>query len=575
MRKFAQILTKYVEASGMKQTRVASIASISYNYLQRLLSGDRNPSEQVVYKLSEALHLSTEQTGELLAAAGYAPPMNLLQPVPVREQSSIIPSASLKESNPATIITQQFYRLTQEIPETLQAQFLEEMRHLLGYARYKYILSGGANLLDLNLTLSQFALAEQTADTSQHDQSYLDMIAQLIGELHTEPEKEDHQETETLSQPPEALEDMLSAIDRLTGNILAGEVSAGNYQPQLIVQMFEMLREGAPWEIRRRIAEALPGLCKLDVSGAEQLMETLRLDHDDIRGVDIRRRIIEALPILFEASPLSLPIVLQLLRPRQGDDIYVALASIEAYGDIQTKAKQLLENASNKPHEEDLCEGETLVTILQQGQMEIAKAQRHLITSWEGTERECLQFSLALHNLLCAPDTMLISLREGLQSPEKLIQYAATRFLERVLHARPLETLDLYQMVLHSTMRRNIRRTVAKALPALLQCLKETSLSTRAHARAVISDLAVDPDMYIRRAVADHAMQIFHIDREFLLILLRQMQKDTDPAIRHRLQPVALRLAQVWLIWYAETAGLVDTKHTKRNQKKALAPFGE
>ena len=194
--------------------------------------------------------------------------------------------------------------------------------------------------------------------------------------------------------------------------------------------------------------------------------------------------------------------------------------------------------------------------------MEIAKAQRHLITSWEGTEREGLQFSLALHNLLCAPDTMLISLREGLQSPEKLIQYAATRYLERVLHARPLETLDLYQMVLHSTMRRNIRRTVAKALPALLQCLKETSLSTRAHARAVISDLAVDPDMYIRRAVADHAMQIFHIDREFLLILLR-------------LQPVALRLAQVWLIWYAETAGLVDTKHTKRNQKKTLAPFGE
>ncbi len=123
MRKFAQILTKYVEASGMKQTRVASIASISYNYLQRLLSGDRNPSEQVVYKLSEALHLSVEQTGELLAAAGYAPPMNLLQPVPVREQSSIIPSASLKEKNPATIITQQLYLLTQEIPETLQAPF--------------------------------------------------------------------------------------------------------------------------------------------------------------------------------------------------------------------------------------------------------------------------------------------------------------------------------------------------------------------------------------------------------------------------------------------------------------------
>src|SRR5207244_4740533 len=110
----------------------------------------------------------------------------------------------------------------------------------------------------------------------------------------------------------------------------------------------------------------------------------------------------------------------------------------------------------------------------------------------------------------------------------------------------------------------NIRRAVAKALPTLLQCLKEASLSTRAHARSVMSDLAADPDIYIRRAVADHAMQIFHIDREFLLILLRQLHKDTDKAIRHRLHPVALRLAQVWLIWYAETAGLVDHNHTKQ-----------
>ena len=88
----------------------------------------------------------------------------------------------------------------------------------------------------------------------------------------------------------------------------------------------------------------------------------------------------------------------------------------------------------------------------------------------------------------------------------------------------------------------------------------------------MISDLADDSDIYIRRAVADHAMQIFHIDREFLLIVLRHMQKDPDPAIRRRLQPVALRLAEIWLVWYAETAGLVDTK---QRRQKTLAPFGE
>jgi hypothetical protein len=167
---------------------------------------------------------------------------------------------------------------------------------------------------------------------------------------------------------------------------------------------------------------------------------------------------------------------------------------------------------------------------------------------------------------------MLLSLEEGLHSPEYKIQLVAARYLERVLPSRPVQTLEMYQKLLHTATRKNVRRTVAKALPVLLQCLKEASLPIRALARSVISDLAVDPDIYVRRAVADHAMHLFHIDREFLLVLLRQMHKDTDSAIRHRLQPVALCLAETWLVWYAETAGLVATK---QNHRKVVSPFGE
>src|SRR5437588_7968389 len=140
MKNFAQLLGKHLETSGMKQTRVASTANISYNYLQRLLAGDRNPSDQVVHKLAQALHLSTEQTGELLAAAGYAPPLALLQSMTDQEQANKLLPALASEVNQATRLAQQFYRLTQDIPEALQAQFLEEMKHLLGYVRYKYIL---------------------------------------------------------------------------------------------------------------------------------------------------------------------------------------------------------------------------------------------------------------------------------------------------------------------------------------------------------------------------------------------------------------------------------------------------
>src|SRR5947209_15722249 len=181
---------------------------------------------------------------------------------------------------------------------------------------------------------------------------------------------------------------------------------------------------------------------------------------------------------------------------------------------------------------------------------------------------------MALHNLLPAPDTLLISLREGIQSHETLIQLVTVRYLERILPARPAEALKLYELLLRTQTQKNVRRPVAKALPALLHCLKETSLPVRALARTIILALAGDPDIPIRRAVADHAMQLFTIDREFLLVLLKRMQKETDPAIRHRLRPVALQLAEVWLIWYAETAGLVDMNRRGHTQV-VKQPFGE
>ena len=569
MKDFALLLGKHLEQSGMKQTHVASAASISYNYLQRLLAGDRNPSNQVVSKLAQALHLTPEQTAALFAAAGFAPPVALLQSVSEQPETDAFLPAPGSGINPTTRLTQHLYRLIQDIPEALQAPFFEEMKYYLGYARYKYVLSQGANVLDLERSETQTTL-DYHGEGGLHFASHasLNLLAQLVGELHQEREGGPGDGDEDVARQPQVVTDMLSAIDALTGTILSGEITKGYYQPHFIMQILDLLREGVPWEIRRRITEALPGLCQIDVSGAERLMEALRLDMDDIRGPDIRRRVIEALPSLVEASPLALPSVLRLLSPKAGDDKYVALTTVEVCGDIQAQIKQMLEQHIVLA----LDDVSSSAATLQEQQRGLAQIQRQLLNSWEGAEREALQFSLALHNLLCAPDTLLLSLHEGLHSPERLLQWVAIRYAERVLFCRPRETLELYKLVLQPTVTRNVRRAVAKALPKLLQCLRDAPLLTRTLTRSVISDLAGDADIYIRRAVADHAMQIFHIDREFLLVLLRQMQKDPDPAIRLRLQPVALRLTEVWLVWYAETAGLVDPK---KNRQKALAPFGE
>src|SRR5258708_23685972 len=165
-----------------------------------------------------------------------------------------------------------------------------------------------------------------------------------------------------------------------------------------------MLREGTPWEIRRRSAEALPSLWSLDIAGTQRLMEELRTGPDERRGPDIRRSVIEALPALFAAAPQSLPTVLRLLQPRPDDDIYVALATVEVCGDIQVGARYLLERGERRI---TLDLEERIVGLLP----EIARIHREILDGRERSEQERVKFSMALHNLLPAPDTLLISLR--------------------------------------------------------------------------------------------------------------------------------------------------------------------
>jgi hypothetical protein len=551
---FTLLLTRYCDASGMKLNAIAAAAFISYNYLHLLLTETRNPSEQVVYNLARALRLSPEQTGELLAEAGYTPSAALL--ATSSEQPGAVPIPLMEDSRAARL-AQRCYRLSREIPESLQQAFLDEMGRLLDYARYKFLLCGGIPLADLRFSGSQANL------TSLDDIATL--VAELWGEFGERGGSSRAEETSAQSSPQVA--DMLESIDQLTGSILAGELSGALYQPRLLEQIREVLRLGVPWEIRRRITESLPGLCKLDAPGACQVLESLRLDRDDKYRVDIRRRVVETLVTLFDydAHSILLPRIIELLRPQLGDEIYVALATMETCGDILSRLRQ-----GQKRMAEETSKGNSLARLLPAEQAEISKIQRQLLVMWEGPELECLQYSLALHDQLCAPEAMVLSIKEGLQSDDKIMQLVAARYLERLLPLKPMETLQVYQFVLQGATSRNVRRTVARATPSLLYCMNESSLPIRTMARTILITLAQDSDIHIRRTVSDYAMRLFHLDREFLLTLLRHLYQDRDPAIRHRLQPVALRLAQVWLLWYAETAGLV---HTTRG--KTATPFGE
>src|SRR6266700_772613 len=178
-KQFAQLLQSHMNGSGIKRTHVASVAGISYNYLTRLLSGTRRPSDQVVFSLARALHLSGEQTAELFAAAGFPPPAALLAVGERLETYGLVPAPPLEAPTQVNRLTQQLYRLVQDVPARLHAPFLEEMRCLLGYARYKYVLSGGTSPLELERTL----MLSEAPPTFSGDQTHLDSIAQIVGEL--------------------------------------------------------------------------------------------------------------------------------------------------------------------------------------------------------------------------------------------------------------------------------------------------------------------------------------------------------------------------------------------------------
>ena len=94
-KQFAQLLQGYINASGVKRVHIASVAGISYNYLSRLLAGTRKPSDQVVHKLAQALHLTGEQTSELLSAAGFIPFLFWLATVMIRARKYTIQSLQI------------------------------------------------------------------------------------------------------------------------------------------------------------------------------------------------------------------------------------------------------------------------------------------------------------------------------------------------------------------------------------------------------------------------------------------------------------------------------------------------
>ena len=75
---FGLLVTEYRHRAGLSQSELARRSGISASYINRLESGDRQPSSRdLVLRIAEALSLAPSDTDCLLRTMGYAPEMVL------------------------------------------------------------------------------------------------------------------------------------------------------------------------------------------------------------------------------------------------------------------------------------------------------------------------------------------------------------------------------------------------------------------------------------------------------------------------------------------------------------------
>lgn len=306
-------------------------------------------------------------------------------------------------------------------------------------------------------------------------------------------------------------------LDDLLGQML-GE-AGGHPLDSLFATLEETARRGR-WEAKRRLAEALPRLVQLQPDGALRLAAILRDDyHPDYRA-DIRRRVIEAAPALYSYRPEP---ARALFAWREQDEVYVAMATVEALHDMQRAG--LLSPADETG----------LVAALRFA---------------EPLHQEVIAFlRRMLQAVATAPDAALAELNDSRAHPERLYRIAVQRVAPRLLPARPAEALALLAHFLRRgddgqpLEHQNLRRPVSKALPEIMAALlAEPALAPAV--QALLERLARDPDIHVRRALSDALDRLVQIDQTLAGAVLAIMSDDEDPYLSQRARRTLLAAAE-------------------------------
>lgn len=443
MSTFGILLKSYRERAGLSQNDLAVQAGLHSSTISRIESDTRPPpsKRKQILALAKALGLKQDETDALLSAADLAP--------------SMAPELSLHPRD------ETLYRIAQELqnlrsdPQVTpaQARFVEETLLL--------VLRGARAALPA-VDLAVVPSGAPGGRSLSEEERYLD---DLLGDCITNP----------------------SALHNLPFTVLAA------------------VARSPRWELKRRLAEALPALLAVDLERAVSLMHMLRADPSDAEWrTDIRRRVIEALPSLWRVRPEA---AADLLRWQEGDEVYAALAALDALAEIDDPVLS-------------------------------SSVQHEILSHVQEQDRTAVEIYIAiLARRTDDPDGALAIAAEYQQNEERLVRICVARSLGHLLPARPAETLKRMRGLLRREGGRpvehqNVRRALARH-PTRLIALLDGPYDEMA--MALLERLAADEDIHIRRAVCDALPDMMTRSPEFALHLIEEyLLQDRDQFIHER-----------------------------------------
>lgn len=300
-------------------------------------------------------------------------------------------------------------------------------------------------------------------------------------------------------------------VDYLIGLVI---YQGGRLFLDRIFSIIEELARGPQWEIRRRIAEALPRLIETDPARAANLMRIMRLDYDERKWrADIRRRVVEALPVLSQYLPDE---AIEIAEYQPRDEVYTAVAVIEfldTLPEVYEDRKKAIIN-------------ELRSTVLQD--------YIFVVDFMED------MFDAVRNN----PDQALQRLEAARDDNAMITRICAARMAPRLFLARPSDVLDLLYYCARPAEHKNVRRAVTKSMGEIIRYLKSGNYAELVPlVKRIILRLSEDPDDIIRLTLCDYLYDLMEVMPDTVrTIVVDKFARDENLYVRTRTQKLILRL---------------------------------